>query len=167
MDSSSRPRSRLSRYARELRILSWRERRLLARAWFLLPLMALWIRVAGFRRVRAFLEGRSSIPEEPDEKQSPRHRLEEARTVARIITAAASHPLFSISCLPRSLTLWWILRQRGMDSEIRIGVRRQGELLEAHAWVEYQEVPLNDTPDVHRRYAAFDPIAWPQGATWV
>lgn len=87
--------------------------------------------------------------------------------MARIITAAASHHLFSISCLPRSLTLWWILRQRGMDSEIRIGVRCQGELLEAHAWVEYQKVPLNDTPDVHRRYAAFDPIAWPQGATWV
>ncbi len=60
------------------------------------------------------------------------------------------------SCLPRSVTLQWLLRRRRMEADLRIGVRKVESGIEAHAWVEHRGRPLNDTSDVHRRYAAFD-----------
>jgi len=56
-------------------------------------------------------------------------------------------PLAS-ACLSRSLVLWALLRAQGVDSELRFGVRRVGDDLEAHAWVEHQGRPLNDAGDV-------------------
>lgn len=63
-------------------------------------------------------------------------------------------------CLPRSLCLQWMLARRGMESRLRIGVRRQGEgTLEAHAWIEDEGgLPLNDTTDVESRFRALVPV---------
>jgi hypothetical protein len=43
-----------------------------------------------------------------------------------------------------------------VNSDLRIGVRLIEGRLEAHAWVEYQGKPINDTQDVSERFAAFD-----------
>jgi Transglutaminase-like superfamily len=48
---------------------------------------------------------------------------------------ARNIPWGLVTCLPRSLTLWWILRRRGVKAELRMGVRRDGERIVAHAWV--------------------------------
>jgi len=60
-------------------------------------------------------------------------------------------------CLPKSLVLWGLLRHQGIEnSELRIGVRRDAENFEAHAWVECEGIALNDTLDVRSRFAMFD-----------
>ena len=42
---------------------------------------------------------------------------------------------------------WW-LRRRGLASQLRIGARRNGDTLDAHAWVELAGTPLAQGPDL-------------------
>jgi hypothetical protein len=65
------------------------------------------------------------------------------------------------SCLDRSVLLWFVLEQHGMDGSIRIGVARDGDTIDGHAWVELNGVVLNDSPDIGERFAVFheDPVA--------
>lgn len=61
-----------------------------------------------------------------------------------------------VKCVQKSLLLWGLLRHQGINSELRIGVKRDAETFEAHAWVEYEGFVLNDTQNVRDRFAMFD-----------
>jgi hypothetical protein len=41
-----------------------------------------------------------------------------------------------------------LLERRGFNTQLKIGVRKSGGDLEAHAWVEYFGKVLNDSQDV-------------------
>lgn len=45
-------------------------------------------------------------------------------------------------CLIRSLVLLRLLSRRGIGSTLVIGVRHGDQPFAAHAWVEYQQIPL-------------------------
>lgn len=76
--------------------------------------------------------------------------------IARIVNIAANHAPFRAGCLARSLLLHRLLARQGTPSTLRIGVRLAGGRLEAHAWVECEGMPVNDTEDVSQRYAPFE-----------
>ena len=63
--------------------------------------------------------------------------------------------------LTRSLVLGWLLQRRGVATELRIGVRLVGGVLDAHAWVEYLGVPVNDRRDVAPQFGPFSGSAAP------
>ena len=63
---------------------------------------------------------------------------------------------FGGSCLDRSVFLWFMLRQRGLDPALRIGVARDGDVIDAHAWVELNGAVVNDVPDIADHFAVFD-----------
>ena len=86
-----------------------------------------------------------------------------AYTIARIVKIAARHGLWRPKCLAQSLALWWFLRRQKIDGDLRIGVQPKGERLEAHAWVTFQGVVLNDGDDVHLRFAPFAKPIIPEG----
>ena len=130
------------------RALSGSERRVLATTMMLLPLFWLGLRVAGFARFNRWLDG---SPPTPDFHSS----IDELMNIGRIVNIAARHTLARGNCLTRSLVLRWILRRRNVGSDLRIGVRLVNGYLEAHAWVEYNGKPINDSADVAERYAAF------------
>ena len=132
----------------KFRALSWPERRVLVQAALLLPLVWAALRVFGLARVHARL-GATEAPNSPSPAADP------AR-IGTLVNAAAGLPLVPATCLTRSLLLDWLLRRRGVPSELRIGVRREGSALDAHAWVECEGRPVNDAPDVGARFAAFD-----------
>ena len=73
-----------------------------------------------------------------------------------MMNAADRHGLVHPSCLVKSLTLWWLLGRQGIGSELRVGVRKEGRNLEAHAWVEREGIALNEPEERHHHYAAFD-----------
>ena len=81
-----------------------------------------------------------------------------------MIRYARKHGPYRGNCLSRSLVLWWLLRRWGIESDLHIGVRRDTENLDAHAWVEYQGQPLNASEWVHEQYATFDGAILPRGA---
>lgn len=54
------------------------------------------------------------------------------------------------------MTLWWLLRRRGIPVQLRIGARKTGTQFEAHAWVEMDGRVVNDSEDVRIRYSPFE-----------
>jgi hypothetical protein len=143
--------ARLSRSWRTWRALSWAQRRLLARAWLLLPPVVVRLRLSGFRRAQAALLGRTAAPGDGD--------LPAAQATARLVLSAARWSPVPASCLPRALVLARLLRDQGLAAELRIGVARADGRFAAHAWVEHGGVPLADRQDVALHYAPFE-RAW-------
>ena len=127
--------------------LSGSEKLLLASSLALLPSVGLWVRVGGVRAI---------APHKP--RGAKAVSVESVRRTAEVINMAAS--CVSATCLTRSLLLTRLLHARGIDSQLRIGVRRREGVFEAHAWVEYQGVPVNDVPERVDQYSAFEePLA--------
>ena len=125
-----------------------------------LPLAAVALRRWGLRRVQERLSRRPLCPHRAP--RDPTRRHEAAQRVAWCVKTAAAYGPWPANCLQRSLVLWWFLRRRGIEGDMRIGVRRDREtgMLDFHAWVEHDGVVINDRGDVRDRYATFDrPIA--------
>jgi hypothetical protein len=71
-----------------------------------------------------------------------------AKNVGSFVNFIASSRWLKSTCLRRSLVAWWVLRWRGIPSELRFGVNVE----EGHAWVEHHGVVVNDRPDIASRY---------------
>ncbi|MBK7991648.1 MAG: lasso peptide biosynthesis B2 protein [Comamonadaceae bacterium] len=81
--------------------------------------------------------------------------LPDIQALGELVNIAARHTLGPRTCLTRSLLLGWLLRRRGVASDLRIGVRLTNGVLDAHAWVECDGIPVNDRPDVGAQFASF------------
>ena len=132
--------------------LERRQRALFMRASVLLPLISMSLRWRGFRKTKALLQRFLSVPYRP-KISDPR---KDARLTTEMVRAAGLHGIGHPSCLETSLTLWWLLARHGIASELRVGVRKEGEKFEAHAWVECEGEVLNDPESNHLHYLAFD-----------
>ena len=132
----------------QFRNLNAMQKRSLLAAWLWLPLFWLGLRVLGLQRFQAWLQkapAGSGLP----------LTLPVVKALGEAVNIAARHSPFPATCLSRSLLLGWQLHRRGVASDLRIGVRlTQGEL-DAHAWVECDGVPVNDSPDVNAQFASF------------
>jgi hypothetical protein len=114
----------------------------------LLPMAAASIRLGGWARTirgverltgnRRFVTGASADP----------------AAIARAVRIAATYGPCRAACLPRAAVLWGLARSYGFNAIIRIGVRRCGERLDAHAWVEVDRTPLDDL-DTTKAYVPF------------
>lgn len=135
----------------KLRALSGHEWRFLILAFIFQLLLTPALRIWGFQPVYAFLQRTSPTPQPPIAPTTA-----ELRGLARLVNAAANHGPVHAACLARSLTLWWLLRHRGIASDLRIGVAKDGGDFAAHAWVEYEGIPINDHPKNLEHFAAFD-----------
>jgi Transglutaminase-like superfamily len=124
-------------------------------------LTATWVglRIAGYRRWRNLLA--QFIPAINKQTMSPnlsdnKTYQENAMTIARMEAAAARHLPFRTNCLEQSLTLWWLLRRRGIPADLRIGVRKDAGSFEAHAWVETNGTVLGESGDQHTHFVPLE-----------
>ena len=129
--------------------LSRRERLTFVQALFLLPLAGLVLRFGRYQSVLSKLQKMTPLRE----RRSTVDPLLEAQRTAVLVNSAVRRGFYDATCLRRSLVLWWLLRRRGIESRLRIGARIEGDMFSAHAWVEYQDIVLNDSPDVRKRFA--------------
>jgi hypothetical protein len=127
--------------------------KLFLRALVLLPLVTLSLRWRGFRPTQAALQ-RFLTNASQESTAGPADK--NASVTAHIVNAADRHGLVHPSCLARSLALWWLLGRQGISSHLRIGIRKENEKFEAHAWVERHGAALNEPDEHHHHYAAFD-----------
>jgi len=58
------------------------------------------------------------------------------------LVAQASRCVPGSHCLPRALVAQLLLARSGYLAELQIGVRKAGDSLDAHAWLEHEGVPL-------------------------
>lgn len=111
----------------------------------------LWVdvlsRVIGLRRTLAFL--RRVTP--ATTAWSGQDELIDA-TAHRVSLAAAFYPRRAL-CLEQSLTLFVLLRRRGVAAELRLGV--QPRPFYAHAWVEAGGRPVSESENLPLTFAAF------------
>lgn len=124
------------------------QRRLLILALVLLPLYALALRWLGLRRVQ------TSFPQWPRAIDGAPPCAAE---IARLVSAAARHGPYRATCLATSLMLQRLLRSYGIESELRLGVRKVGDELEAHAWLEQDGAVLFDMRGARERFAVLEP----------
>src|SRR5438034_2068867 len=122
------------------------------RAAFLLPLITISLRLRGFRSTQRFLQSFLS-----PEKDVPPDAAAESyvKLTSRIVLAAARNSPIRSTCLERSLSLWWLLARQSIETQIRIGVRKDSGKFEAHAWVERGGVAIGEPEASHSHYAAF------------
>ena len=126
---------------------------LFLRAMVLLPLVTVSLRWRGFQATQAALQRFLS---DTSQKRAVASVQKNTTLTAHMVNAADRHGLVHPSCLAKSMTLWWLLGRQGIASRLRIGIRREKEKFEAHAWVERDGKALNEPDDRHRHYAAFD-----------
>jgi hypothetical protein len=74
-----------------------------------------------------------------------------------MVALAVRRGPFRAKCLPAALTLQTLLARAGIASELRLGVRKRGTRLEAHAWIEHRGVALmEEGANVHAGFAPFE-----------
>lgn len=135
-----------------LRRLSASELMELSFAVLIVPMVALALRLVSLRVIRRVIAATSA--HSITTSVSP----ERATRIAKLVSAAARRSPVESTCMARALTLHWLLRLRGMESSLRIGVRKGGENLEAHLWVEHGGFPLMEGTDPHEEFAPFDAL---------
>lgn len=124
--------------------LTWREWLTLLGLSCLMPVIWGGLRLTSLPRLLELLDPgvAPGHPARPSDADDP---ILEARRGAMLVAIAARVSPLRISCLPRSVALWRLLRRRGLDAEIRLGVQPAGgDGLAAHAWVEVGGEPVSD-----------------------
>lgn len=140
--------SRLRRHLARFRALSGVDQRTLLAAAMCMPLFWLGLRMLGLPRFQARLQ-RCTV------KRDVAMSLPDIQALGELVNIAARHTLGPRTCLTRSLLLGWLLWRRGVESQLRIGVRLTKGVLDAHAWVECDGIPVNDRADVSTQFASF------------
>jgi len=62
----------------------------------------------------------------------------------RLVAVAAGHHLCPMRCLQRTLALQWLLGRSGIQTQLRIGVRKEAGDFGAHAWLECDGEPIGE-----------------------
>jgi len=71
----------------------------------------------------------------------------------RAVDVAARHHLYPMRCVSRALALRSFLAEEGIASDLRFGVRKEGDRLAAHAWIERGGTPIGESSTVAERFA--------------
>ena len=135
--------------------LSPADRRPVLIAAFWLPIAAQMLRLAGLRRTQGFLSRFLHFPTALPSIHEGRARNRALR-MAHLVRMAVRNGFGSPNCLAESVVLWFMLRRRGIAGNLRIGVSKEGGRFEAHAWVEFEGVALNEDGLAPGQFAAFD-----------
>ena len=138
---------------RKLRQLSAPQWRCLLWAMCMLPVVDGVLRLRGFAAAQRWAEvplGTAGVGIDV---------CQQAAMWGRMINIAAARGPYSTSCLRRSLVLLRYMRQRGVDGALKIGAPTAAaacSVFEAHAWVEVDNLAINEAPDITSRFVAFN-----------
>jgi hypothetical protein len=138
----------LRRKLRAARRFSAGDWRVLARAWCLLLLVDVGLRVLPFRRVQRVVP-----PVAYGLAGSAEETAAAIRRLRRLVDIAARNHLYPMTCLRRALVLQRMLAQRGIATKLQFGVRKEAGALAAHAWLEYDGQPIGQPEAIAARYA--------------
>ena len=112
----------------ELRRLTPAERRALVRAWVLLWLAPLFLRLRPLPRLLWWRRAERGTPLDPER-------------IAWLVDIAARY-VPGARCLPVAVVAGWMLARQGTPATLRVGVARHAGCFTAHAWLEHGGRPL-------------------------
>ena len=117
------------------------------RAWWVLGLVKIALQVGDFKSIRNWA---ARVRETKPLSAEQTNTLVD-QTVQLVETIAGRH-LTKITCLPRALTITRLLGRRGIRTDLKMGLRREADIVKGHAWVEYNQRPINDADDISTVY---------------
>lgn len=141
--------------------LSWAERWFALKCIFLLQAVSISIRWFGFNPVYSWLKRRGQGFSLQTENK-PEFADQAAYVGALVGVANRRIPSLAVSCLPESMTVWWLLRRRGIASDLRLGIRRSDDRLDGHAWVEINSRVVSGDPNVAQDFIPLDALSGSQ-----
>ena len=103
----------------------------------------------------------AQMPAEPRPLAPSRDDLDRAEQLAQLVGIASRRGLVRVSCLHRSLVLWWLLRRRGLGCAIHLGTKRGPGPFEAHAWVVCEGTPVGENGEHVATFHAFEQAVVP------
>ena len=133
------------------RDLSRGEWLLLLQSSVFLPAVRCGVKLLPFKTVMALFAGEPSL----DGKRVRSDRIRPDR-LAYLVEVASCHHFLKPTCLEKALLLIRILRQRGLEADLRIGTAKTDGRFEAHAWVEHRGQVLLGGPV--ERYSSLLPL---------
>ncbi len=120
-------------------------------AWVMLPVARWSLTLLGLARCQRLLASLPWWRSRPESAELAVARLQ------RAVTRASANQPWRVPCLERAVVLRSMLLRRGHDATLRIGVRRPGGGLEAHAWVECGGIAIADRELERGGYSALLP----------
>jgi len=141
---------------RRFRRLSGFERGIVLEAAAGLLISWLAVRLLGFRLCRSVFEKPLAARNSWNSKFGEADVLGMARRIAHLEAVTATNLFFRTSCLELSLVLCRMLRQRGMNADLRIGARKEANRFEAHAWVELDGTVVDGGAAEHLHFVPFE-----------
>ncbi|MCX7033180.1 MAG: lasso peptide biosynthesis B2 protein [Arenimonas sp.] len=131
------------------RALTGQQKRQLVVLATVLPAIGALIRVAGFQRAaKACARVGGQAPLRPATADD----LAQAEAYAQLAAIAGRRGPVTTTCLRQALAVRTSLRRRGLDAQLKIGVKKNGETLDAHAWVELEGVALAQSQLTHHPF---------------
>lgn len=147
--------SRLRRYSAS-------ERRTLLTLGLLLPLASAALRLLGFVRTQRLVNWLGGRGHPPREAQTADYAS--AQRLADLARLAGHRHLWPATCLRQSLVVSLMLRRKGLDARIRIGVANTIDRAPAHAWVELEGVSLDPKSPGHMAFGDIEAVDGPLDA---
>lgn len=116
-----------------------------------LPLVSLALRLAGYKRTLRVVEWLSghNAP-----RAASQHDLDAAHRLAQLAAIAGRRGPVQATCLRQALVVYGTLRRRGLEPQLKFGVRRENDGIGAHAWVQLEHLSLDAAtdPDSHQPF---------------
>jgi len=138
----------------------WSARALAVQALLTFHLIDISLRLHTFEVVLGFLQkhsGRSTRRLSPAEQDWAIAVMRQAARQIRRFDVRARR-----DCLPRALTVYYLLRRRGIPVSFSMGIRKHP--FGAHAWVEHQGQVISDYRDERSGYVQIMCVAGDRGA---
>ena len=135
---------------------SWGDKVLLVRALGLVSAVRIGLKVLPYRTVQRLMT-RSSYPA-GETFVSPEAALAYRRRVVGIVQTIGKRTLGDKPCLTQALVAQHMLRLKGYETTMRIGVTKEGRELLAHAWLERDREIVIGGSETHAKYVPLVPV---------
>lgn len=116
-----------------------------------MPLIELGIKTLKFKRtlsaLKVFLKKQASPPEN--------EQLIVGRYTNFLYFYHRKFPYLG-KCLARSLALWFLLKRKGIETNLKFGMKKKEGKFLAHAWIEYKGEALISQAEIEENYIPFD-----------
>jgi len=131
--------------ARKLSAADWL---LLGEAWWGLLYFFLASKKTSFERLEKKLKFADL------KKAIPSDSLLVAWGLQKLVYLASRLHLLGMTCFVRACTLQSMLKRRGIQSELRIGMNRSRAAISAHAWVEVMGQAIGEAEDIGEQFTS-------------
>jgi hypothetical protein len=128
-----------------LRAMNCHDRLLFLEAVVLLAVARFCVRFVKFRHYSLML-GKQCNNEDSSLQHQGRAKRTEITAIGQEILRAANNVPWEAVCLPQAIVGKWMLKRRGMASELYLGVAKDGSTdFKAHAWLFAGDMPVTGT----------------------